>query len=292
MKIAMSPSPQLALMPSSRQASPVSFFNQTAFQSQQANVLVTTKEGDTVRISEDYSASMKTMALQGDGGNLDLLSAEIMNGSSRFIEVQGDLNSQELADLGSLLDDLSDIAGDFFKGNFDDAVAGGLNLGDLGTLAKVDASFVSTKSLATTLAGYHPMPDVTADLFSDLMAENKVEHPEPDVLPVNDRLKSQWQQFLGYLEEQAGVSDQDKNYRESHKLAGSNGANAEDAGRAMLARIQNTLQVMPRFAPLVPAIGDLAIDKAMASIGDKQANHDFVKELRHNFRDAFWSWMV
>lgn len=297
MKTSLLSNPQLlSVMPSTRQAAsdPMLSYRQTASEHQRASIFIKTKEGDTVRISENYSTMQKT-AMQGYGDDLSLLSSEIMTQNSEFIQVKGDLNQQELADLGNLLNDLSTIAGDFFSGNFDDAVAGAMNLGDMGSLAKVDASFSNTTSLTSALTSYHPLPDASADLFNDLMAQNAQINDKQDLdneaLSINDRLKSQWQQFLGYLEDQSGVDTKEKHHGH-HKHNDEPGAKAADVGQAMLARAKDTLQSHPRLSPHMPALGDLALDKVPALNDNKHARHDFIKDMRQNFRDAFSQWMV
>ncbi len=300
--------PQLSsFMPKSRQNMPPlsSSYSQTASQTQQASILIKTKEGDTVRISENFS-NMKEMAQYNYGDNQGLLNSDLMTSfvssstiNSEFIQVDGDLNSQELADLGNLLDDLSDIAGDFFSGNFEDAVAGAMNLGDMGSLAKVDASFSNKTSLAYERSStiYHPMPDVSADLFNDMMAKNDDlnDKDSPDnTLSMNDRLKSQWQQFLGYLQDQTDDAGEEKHVHKNHKKHHKDhdhGAKPADVGGAMFARAKDILHDNPRLSPLIPAIGDLALDKVPVT-DDKHAYHDFVKDIRNSFQDAFKQWMV
>ncbi len=295
MKTSLLANPQLSYRPHNQQNMPTSVtsYSQTASKSQQASIFVKTKEGDTVRISENFSTMQKTAQL-GYGNDLGLLASELISNHSEFLQVQGDLNTQELADLGSLLGDLSNIAGDFFNGNFDDAVAGAMKIGDMGSLAKVDASFTNNTFLATTLAGYHPMPAASSNLFNDLMAQSAEKNDVPsqkNTLSVNDRLKAQWQQFLGYLEGQVGNSSTEHNHPGHHKHGGGE-AKGWDPGQAMLARAKETLRSQPRLSPFVPAIANLALDKAIPARDVKHTRHDLIKDMSHNFRDAFRSWMV
>jgi len=295
MKTSLLANPQLSYRPPNQQKmpTPVTSYQQTASQSQQASIFIKTKEGDTVRISENFATMQKTAQLDY-GNDLGLLASELSSNHSEFLQVQGDLNTQELADLGSLLGDLSNIAGDFFNGNFDDAVAGAMKIGDMGSLAKLDASFTNNTFLATTLAGHHPMPAASSNLFNDLMAQsaekNDAQSPE-DALSVNDRLKAQWQQFLDYLEGQVGNSSTEHNHPKHHKHGGGE-TKGRNPGQAMLARAKETLISQPRLSPFVPAIADLALDKAVPASDVKHARHDLIKEMKHNFRDAFQSWMV
>ena len=253
-----------------------------ALQYQQAEISITTKEGDRISISNNFFSRQK-IGFQGYGDGQKLFAAQATIGKNDFLQVQGDLSPEELADLGKLLDDLSQIAGDFFDGNLKGAAVGVMNLGDMGSLAKLDAPFTNTLSLATALADYHPLPASTADLFSNLLADDKDKpptRPNKDELSVGDHLLAQWRQFLNYLENQTAKTGDET---AGHDNSSAKASDIKNIGQAMLTRVRNTLQGHPRLSPLVPAVSNLALNNA---------GQDFIKDIRHNFKDAFRSWMM
>ena len=286
---------QLTSLPQIRQATSkiASTYSQVALQSRQAEVFITTKEGDKVSISNNFFSQQKIGAQGYDNGQ-ELLTAQATTGKSEFLQVQGDLSPQELVDLGKLLDDLSQIAGDFFNCNLEGAAAGAMNLGDMGSLAKLDASFTNTWSSARASTDYHPLPASTADLFSNLLAHDEEKPPARNELSVSDRLQAQWQQFRSYMENQTGEDQTSGSRTETATQSDSpaKSTDLKDPGQAMLARVRSTLQGHPRLSPLVPAVSDLALHKVRFAMPYQPAGHNFIKEARHNFKDAFRGWMM
>jgi len=286
--------PQLASMQQSRPATSqmASAYSQFASQSQQAEISITTKEGDTVSISSSFFSQQKASLRSYENGQ-SLLTAQAVTGKSDLLQIQGDLSPQELTDLSNMLGDLSQIAGDFFNGNLDAAAAGAMNIGDMGSLAKLDATFTNNLSLASTLVDYHPLPNSANDLFSNMLADAK-DKPEPasqDGLSVTDRLQAQWQQFLSYLENQTG-GNKAESVGKGQGDSPDKPSDIKDVGQAMLARVRQTLHNHPRLSPLVPAVGDLALNNARTGIADNQTGQNFIQDARHNFQDAFSGWML
>lgn len=263
---------------------------------QEAVINITTDEGDKVSINTSLISRRQTNMHENKNG-LELLTSKL-SGSQQSIQVQGDLNPAELADLGRLLDDLSSIANDFFKGDMGKAVSGAMNLGDMGSLSKVEASFTNTTTTVSRLA-YHPMPD-RADGFSRLLAEHKTESGQDQLgASLSDILQAQWRQFAGYLDERAAAAAS-KHDKDNHKPLlepeinkTTQGRHTKpDPGEAMMARAQEMMSRLPRLTPLVPAVGDLAINKAAAGHDNGPVTPALIRDIRHNFHDAFRSWML
>ncbi|MFW8602043.1 hypothetical protein ACOHYD_11265 [Desulfobacterota bacterium M19] len=264
---------------------------------QEAVINITTDEGDRISISTTLASRRQTEA-RGNNNGLELLTTKL-SGSRQSIQVQGDLNPTELADLGRLLDDLSSIANDFFKGDTKKAVSEAMNLGDMGSLNRVEASFTNTTTAASRLT-YHPVPGQTAG-FSNLLTGHKTETGrDQSGTSLSDILQAQWQQFTKYLDEQAAAATSENN-RGSHKSLPEPDINTStkgyhdrsaDPGETMMTRARKMINRLPRLTPLVPAVGDLAINKAAAGHDNDFVPPALIRNMRHNFHDAFRSWML
>ncbi len=265
-------------------------------QRQEAVINITTDEGDKISINTSLISRRQTN-IHGNKNGIELLTSRL-SGAQQSIQVQGDLNPAELADLGRLLDDLSSIAGDFFKGDMGKAVSGAMNLGDMGSLSRVEASFTNTTATASRLT-YHPMPG-RADGFSRLLAEHKTESGQDQLgASLSDILQAQWRQFAGYLDERAAAAskhdkDNHKPLLESEINKTTQGRHTQpDPGQTMMARAQEMMNRLPHLTPLVPAVGDMAINKAAAARHDNSPiTPALIRGIRHNFHDAFRSWML
>ncbi len=263
-------------------------------QKQNAVINITTDEGDKISINTSLASRRRTRLRENNNG-LELLTSKLSI-SRQSIQVQGDLNPAELADLGRLLDDLSSIADDFFKGDMKKAVSGALNLGDMGSLSKVEASFTSTTTTASRLA-YHPIPGQAAG-FSNLLAGHKTETGQDQLgASLSDILRAQWQQLAGYLDERAADigNSQDSRQPPARPAAQRTSQNrhaGSDPGQTMMARAREIMNRLPRLTPLVPAVGDLAINKAAARHDNGLIPPALISGIRNNFHDAFRSWML
>ncbi len=263
-------------------------------QRQEAVINITTDEGDKISISTTLASRSRTKMRENSNG-LELLTSKL-SGTQQSIQVQGDLNPAELADLGRLLDDLSSIASDFFKGDTQKAVSEAMNLGDMGSLNRVEASFTSTTATASRLT-YHPMPGTAAG-FSGLLAEHKTESGRDQLgASLSDILQAQWRQFARYLDKgAAAVSRSGKNRHEPlsepaiNKTRGRH--NRPDPAETMMSRAREMMTRLPHLTPLVPAVGDLAINRAAAGHDNSVITPALINGIRHNFHDAFRSWML
>ena len=267
-------------------------YSRLSAQRQEAVINITTDEGDKISINTSL-ASRSQAKMRGTGNGLELLSSKL-SGSQQSIQVQGDLNPTELADLGRLLDDLSSIADDFFKGDTKKAVSEAMNLGNMGSLKRVEASFTNTKTTASRLA-YHPVPGKAAD-FSNLLAKHKAETGRDQLgASLSDILQAQWQQFAAYLDQRAAARQGDKDNRQPLPQPAAdkiNQAPQPDPGQAMMARAREMMKRLPRLTPLIPAVADLAVNRAAAGHDNGFIAPASINGMRHNFHDAFRSWML
>ncbi len=269
-------------------------YSRLSAQKQEAVINITTDEGDKISISTTLASRSRTK-MRGNSNGLELLTSKF-SGTQQSIQVQGDLNPTELADLGRLLDDLSSIAGDFFKGDTKKAVSEAMNLGDMGSLSRVEASFTNTTTTASRLT-YHPMPG-RADGFSGLSAKHKAEFGQDKLgASLSDILQAQWRQFADFLDKEAAVVSKNGKTRHEplsdpaiNKTRGRH--NRPDPAEAMMSRARKIITRLPRLTPLVPAVGDLAINRAAARHDNSFINPALISGLRHNFHDAFRSWML
>jgi hypothetical protein len=84
---------------------------------------VTTAEGDTITLTADFEYDFRAVNYSsqviGDGSTVDLKATHIEATLKKEfgVTVEGDLNKQELNDLGNLFRKISNIFRDFFRGN-------------------------------------------------------------------------------------------------------------------------------------------------------------------------------
>ena len=261
-------------------------------QAQNADITLTTREGDRITIN---SQSIMSHERRIDGS---------LNGSQRLLEqsmaangmsftVQGDLNDQEIADLTALLDDLNGIATDFFSGDLEEAVNGAMNIGDMGSISKLEATFSQTSLLSEFLSVPHPIPDLSGQQ-SDLFAKGFDD--EPLALPsgqgVTDLLAAQWQQFLEALNSpdapEAAPPPSARPQQQGPNLANSAG----DTAKAMLERSKETMTAHPRLTSLMPSVAELAIQQARRLFEQTLPAAQLAKDTSAAFNKSFNSWLL
>jgi hypothetical protein len=92
---------------------------------------LTTKDGDKVKI---LASSLEKMAAQAEsaasgGARYDGLSFQSESGRSFYLSVEGDLNADELTAINQLLEQVVDLAGDFYSGDIGSAFTKATQLG-------------------------------------------------------------------------------------------------------------------------------------------------------------------
>lgn len=300
--------PQLSppLTPSSDRLNQAAKSGSYQAQTQGADITLTTKEGDKITISQS-SINQQQRATSATSGSYRLME-QSMAASGMSIAVQGDLNDQEKADLTSLLGDLGSIATDFFKGNLQEALNGAMNIGDMGSISKLEATFSRTSILSNYLSGPHPIPSSNG-LQTGLDWNNPF--PDPPAPPTGpnlaDLLSGQWQQFLDQLTSQdpthatAEATPQWGRGRPQDLSAAEVqppqqgtplARSAERAGEQMLARSKETMNAHPRLTPLMPSLAELAINQAKSQFSQGLAANQLATAISTAFNKGFNDWVL
>ena len=257
-----------------------------------ANISLTTAEGDVVVISNNQSQAYSLAAQRWStplqqGMNF---TASALNSSSFNLAVSGDLNEEELADIQTLLTDLSAIAGSFFSGDLGQAMDEALNIGDMGSIAQLSASFSYTArwTASTQMTDYHPLP-VPGDQaggLEDIFAElpEVIDQARTDELKYAEMLQAQWQQIKDFLET-----------KKTDELAPRSApAAARDqhmpAARQLMTRIEETMTKHPRLAPFSLPLAHEAINRETEN-GQHPALFGRKNMLKDNFLQELNKWM-
>lgn len=252
-------------------------------ESRQSSISITTDEGDVVTLSVSNTESA-CLSSESSGNPLK----ESMNFTVASLEknsfelsVQGDLSEQELADIGSLMEDLNSIAENFFSGNLDAAMSGALQIGDLGSLASLNATFSHSMAMsASQLNDFHPLPalDSGGELFADLSEELKAN--ETEKIKYIDLMHARWDQMKDYLE-----ASQENTVKpaENHIPAGE-----FSSAEKMMQKVAEFAGDNPSLAPFAPSLARKAIHEAADSFPSPQTlilrdqlNYDFMKEMNN-----------
>ncbi|MEN8258620.1 MAG: hypothetical protein ABFS09_12230 [Thermodesulfobacteriota bacterium] len=208
---------------------------------EKASIDITTSDGDTVSLqrSTSHMAHSSYSQWQTSSSQATALQSQSLDNHSFSYEVQGDLSEEELKDIGELFDALSLIAEDFYQGDLEQAVAGALNLGDLGSLSSLSATFSKAEITASKITSQHPY--AAADLA-------KTDHSEEQALARHRQ--AQWQQILSYL---------DKRKQGMAHLTSEEVEPIRDHSQEMRKMIEKTLEHHQRLAPLIRKLADKAI---------------------------------
>ncbi len=140
------------------------------------NLTIVTAEGDQVTLSAT-SASRGTLTTYDAEGRLHGagVRAEALKLSTKTrlsIEVEGDLNAEELADIEQLLGRVNALATGFFSGDFDEALEEVLGLDELESIVNFTAKMTRKQRLSFT--------PLTSTQLGDPVSENI-----PEVQPTN-----------------------------------------------------------------------------------------------------------
>lgn len=247
------------------------------------DISITTDEGDVVTFSQSSlaafemsSESFATPLATGSTFTTKAIMAESMS-----FTVDGDLNEQELADIAGLYESLTTIASDFFNGDYGKAMVGAMSLGDLGSLAALDASFTQTQVTATQITSYHAIPD-NGDDFTNRF-KNRTFPETPKQIPEQDLLAARWTQISEYLDKQQELM-QTQEQQEMGRQRYQNHA------QEMMEQATKNIQRSPRLSPFTIPIAERAIQEAtvesdrspLQTLNQKQfLKNDFFKQYQN-----------
>lgn len=252
-------------------------------QAQGVNISLTTQEGDQITISQSTSTEQMKAKYKNDEGLSKIESS--LSAANMSFTVEGDLNDQELADLSKLLKNLSGIADNFFKGNLSNAVTGALNIGDMGSINTLEATFTRTSVLSSYLEVPHPIPSFAGLQNDPLLQEFQANPAKAKGPSQHDAMTAQWQQFLDSLTEEDSTLGQPANPPPANSAA--------LAGKQMLERVKETMSTHPRLTSLMPSVADLAVDQALQRYGKSQLNRSqAAQEISSAFTKELNSWLL
>lgn len=279
--------PQLA----SREHAGRMSYREAMAETRQSDIAITTDEGDVVTISsylgEEQSLSYNrwNSPLQ-QGMNFTASSVKI---DSFNLSIQGDLNEEELLDIENLLEDLSFIAGDFFNGDLDQAMNGALNIGDMGSLAELSATFSYSSSWsASQLTENHPIP--ASGAFEDLLGDFMNEIPEAIVQQENpeieyaQKLQAQWQQIKEILE------DRENNLTVKPDSVNTAPKEHIPTAHKMMGRMVAMMAKHPRLSPFAVPLAHEAIDNEANKL-KHPGIFDQKNQLKDNILHELNDWM-
>ncbi len=227
-----------------------------------AAISITTDEGDVVSLSSAgiREAEFALDYWQDDRGKLMNFTTTSLNAGSFNLSVEGDLNEEELHDIGILMEDLTAIAGDFFNGNLEEAMTGALNIGDLGSLATLSATFNHSLALSSSyLSENHPLPaddriKGMADDFKELLKN------EDQDLSYAEMMRAQWQQIKNFIEDiqqDAGLEAE----KEKAKATAGDDSNLSPIEK-MIEKINRFSGKHPRLAAFSAPLAHQAVNEA------------------------------
>jgi hypothetical protein len=246
------------------------------------DISITTDEGDIVTFNQSSLAAleMSRESFATPLANGMTFTASAALSESMSFSVQGDLNEQELADIASLYDSLTAIAGDFFNGDYGKAMVGAMSLGDLGSLASLEASFTQTQISSTQITTHHILPSDSEsfiDAFSDKDLFNQQEARKEQ-----DLLAARWQQITDFLDQQN--KELQKKTVEEQKL--------DHHTEKMMQEVARTLEKHPRLSPFaVPLAGNAIQEAASLSPLSPIQNSNQTQFLKNDFLKQFHNWL-
>jgi len=267
-------------------------YSEAMSQRNEANISFTTAEGDVVTISnyheQSYSLAAEKWASplqQGMNFTASSLSVDAFS-----LSVQGDLNEEELADIQNLMADLTSIAEHFFSGNLGKAMDEALNIGDMGSITQLSASFSYNANwvASSQITDYHPVPaseelgDPLADIFAEL--PEIVDEAHTDEMKYAEMLQAQWKQIKEFLEAKKA-----EYVPASDPLPVQEDENVPVA-RQMMNRVRQTVAKHPRLAPFGLSLVHEAINNKSESM-QHPALFSQKNMLKDNFLQEFTDWL-
>ncbi|MFZ5759654.1 MAG: hypothetical protein ACOY32_08515 [Thermodesulfobacteriota bacterium] len=242
-------------------------YQEAAALSREARIELTTAEGDVVTIaaSQEYarSGSMERWATPLQRGFN--FTATRFSAESLSLSVAGDLNEEELADIAALMEDLAAIAHQFYNGNTDQAMKKAIEIGDMGSVSQLSASFSSRQSWSLSqLTEYHPVP--AAENMGQILAENfteissRIDEARTDEMKYAEMLHAQWQQIKDFLEGRLTSPPIDQ------KPFNAGDHRAMPTARRMQEKIREMVDNHPRLAPFSLPLAHQAINRVGAEL--------------------------
>lgn len=152
----------------------------SAMDQKSADIEIVTREGDRVTLSTDSLSKMFNYTYNEQGymnGEMTASSFEVFGVYSSqevALSVEGDLNEEEMADIMSILDKIENLAGDFFAGELDEAVAKALQFGDMGSVVAVEANLQYVYSVSAEESFMVTGPSTSSELPGKAPADGKL----------------------------------------------------------------------------------------------------------------------
>jgi len=159
--------------------------------SHSAEIQVTTQQGDVVTISLNQSASSSRSAFQAEQGDSKVSAySESYSYESGFsMSIEGDLNEDEQKSLTDLINKMTKVSDNFFKGNVESAFKHALKVGfDTEQIASFSMDLSREKSVQAVSAYQQtivPEHNINTDLLKqagDFLAQTKVFLVESDAM--------------------------------------------------------------------------------------------------------------
>jgi len=260
---------------------------QAALQTRGADISLTTAEGDRVTLSQSF-ASMQTAgyrAISDGNGQQRQMQASTMRIDTFSLAVEGELNDQELADIKALINDLSDIGRDFFKGQTDKALDGALALGDTGTIREFSATFSYTSAVAVRHMESHPIPALDRETMQSFpKPEAQETDPAAELPAFAEIMQARWQEIWQLLTDIKPADEEAPAPRPSNDPP----PDVTTTAQAMMDRAAATIAEHPALAPLVEPMAHRVIaNQQAANPGTAgQANR-----LANEFSRTFANWL-
>lgn len=294
----------------------------------QADISFTTADGDLVSINSSRRSGLAVgsayQAVSGrEGGHLLSNTMALLDQESLSLSVVGDLNEEELADINNLLAELTTIADDFFNGDREKALAGGLALGDMGTISHLQASFMQSSTMVrqtTHQGGVLPALGEVAVGRGDTRALSE----SAEIFDYHAVLQSQWRQVKEWLEERtAQLGDLRPGPGAERPLPTDNrvvasaeqlppdtvdsvAANAalpssehslQPASRRMLELVKESMARHPRLSPMAGSIAEMAINRGVERHNvrrpaEGEATSQAANELKDRFNQRLGDWLM
>lgn len=246
-------------------------------------VTLTTDEGDIVTFQQSSLAALEasSQTISSPLAHGMTFSAQSALAETMSFSVQGDLNEQELADIATLYDSLTTIAGDFFSGDYGKAMTGALTLGDLGSVASLDASFTQTQMVASQLTTHHVLPGDANRFIEGFNREEPAPEGDPS-FKAQDLLSARWKQITDFL---------DNRSKEMHKQARADQKYNQHPAD-MMQEIASTLEKHPRLSPYAVVLADKAVKEEgqQSELGPIQ-NQAKKQYFRDDFLRQFHNWL-
>lgn len=264
----------------------------TAQSQKESQISITTDEGDVVTISSSYAMAMayaynKEVTPASYSQSFTAMSLE---SSSFSMSIKGDLNEEELQDIKHLMQDLSKIAKAFFQGDTDSALKKALDIGDMGSLNQMSASFSYSEQITTSqsISTNHPLPNLTGETLAGLSDLKKMLEEEfIEDLKFADLLRARWQQLREAFEQE----------KENAHIAGlreveSNSDDDISAAEQMLERVKETVEKQPQLSPFMVPVAKQAIKDAAESVSQKEAKNIQPEKLHNDFVKKWHDWIL